>query len=217
MKKGVACLLLAFFSNFSYSQTCIDSRSEDSTTLIKIYLDLASKGTIDHWNFSNRLELIDPLRIQLSSDGCHIQFLNLADTDIHFDQDQIPNDFSRFTELADLNLSQCNITGTIPKSLYQLNKLKSLNLSYNQLAGNLDADLKYLSQLEVLSLSENKLEGELIPELFTLKNLKEISLRHNLLKGILPESIGDLTNLEILRLGQNQFSGRRCAGSRGTP
>lgn len=207
MKKGVACLLLAFFSNFSYSQTCIDSRSQDSTTLIKIYLDLASKGTIDHWNFSNRLELIDPLRIQLSPDGCHIQFLNFADTDIHFDQDRIPNDFSRFSELADLNLSQCNITGTIPKSLYQLNKLKNLNLSYNQLTGNLDADLKYLSQLEVLSLSENKLEGELIPELFTLKNLKEISLRHNLLKGILPESIGDLTNLEILRLGQNQFSG----------
>jgi len=190
-----------------HGQGCLYTRQSDSLFLVKFYDGLENKGLMFEWDFAKPLDKIDPLRVRLSSDGCHIEYLNFENSGLKTQGYLFPMLLLGMTHLKYLNLSFCNLKGNIPNELYNLNNLSHLDLSYNFFSGRLNPSISKLTNLEYLVLSENQLFGELIPEIFQLTSLKDLNLRKNKLSGGISFKISKLKNLEKLRLGQNNFTG----------
>ena len=105
-----------------------------------------------------------------------------------------------------LNLSQKQLTGTIPAALSGLTNLDSLDLGSNQLTGAIP-DLSALTNLTNLRLNTNQLSGAIPATLSALTNLQKLHLQDNQLSGTIPAALSGLTNLEDLFLNTNQLTG----------
>ncbi len=110
-----------------------------------------------------------------------------------------PNEWAN---VVGLELSQNNLTGTLPDSFINLSHLRYVNMHSNAITGTLP-ELESLSELYSLSLSRNQLNGE-IPSLPS--EIVTILLAHNQLTGSIPEIAG-LSALIQLELHDNQLSG----------
>ncbi|XP_059652362.1 receptor-like protein 14 isoform X2 [Cornus florida] len=144
------------------------------------------------------------------------------------------DDFSNWTpkfQLKILSLSNCSLTGEIPKFLFHQHKLRFLDLSHNHLKGVLPYWLlNNNSRLEFLNMRNNYLTGQfdLPPRLnvswldisnnnFTgqlqenisrrLPYISYLNLSTNFFHGILPSSLCNMRYLEKLDLSHNKFSG----------
>ena len=81
-----------------------------------------------------------------------------------------------------------------------------LDLSNNDLSGSIPGQLGQLQELVQLSLSTNRLNGTFPSELPPyLTNLKVLKLRGNELTGPIPNHIGMMVSLDLLDLGENLF------------
>ncbi len=116
----------------------------------------------------------------------------------------IADDSGRVTEL---NLSENELSGSIPPELGNLSKLEWLILSQNSLNGTIPSELSYLSKLSLLNVFSNQLSGSIPPELGNLANLEGLSLAANRLNGTVPPELRNLTKLTLLYLHSNQLSG----------
>ncbi|XP_057462535.1 receptor-like protein 7 [Actinidia eriantha] len=99
------------------------------------------------------------------------------------------------------------LTGEIPSSICQENSLRALDLSDNNLSGTIPQCLALTSNdLLMLNLSHNSLHGSIRPTIF-MKNSKlmMIDLSQNQLQGPVPRSLENCRSLEILVLGNNQI------------
>ena len=106
-----------------------------------------------------------------------------------------------------LDLSNNDLTGSIPPELGGLANLRWLALHENKLKGAIPRELYRLGNLEVLMLGSNKLTGTIPPELGGLANLRWLNLDKNKLKGAIPRELYRLANLEVLDLGRNKLTG----------
>ncbi|XP_058111848.1 receptor-like protein 35 [Magnolia sinica] len=119
-------------------------------------------------------------------------------------------EFPQNNTLQQLILSDTRFSGKLPAdSLSNLKFLTELDLSNCNLSGSLPSSLLNLTKLQYLYLSSNKLSGP-IPSPYgnELLNLKVISLENNLLNGTIPSSLLSLPSLQMLVLGGNQLSGQ---------
>ena len=106
-----------------------------------------------------------------------------------------------------LDLSENNLTGTLPVEWGGLSELQSLKLYFNSLSGSIPAELGQLPELEELWLSSNSLSGPIPAELGQLSELEELWLNNNSLSGPIPAELGQLSKLEVLVLQDNSLSG----------
>ncbi|XP_062073798.1 receptor-like protein EIX1 [Humulus lupulus] len=121
---------------------------------------------------------------------------------------QIPNEIGDFFNLGHLTVSNTEISGPIPMSLFgKLLSLKWLDLSFNNLNGFLPETLASLSHLEHLDISKNQLSGTLPHSLGSLSNLEFLECSNNHLSGPLPQSLGSLSKLRFLGIYNNKLSG----------
>ena len=109
--------------------------------------------------------------------------------------------------VIELNLSENELSGSIPPELGNLSKLEWLVLSQNSLNGTIPSELSNLSKLSLMSVFSNELSGSIPPELGNLANLEGLSLGANRLSGTVPPELGSLTKLTLLYLHSNQLSG----------
>ena len=114
--------------------------------------------------------------------------------------------------VAELNLPDDNLSGTIPSELGDLRRLVYLDLYSNQLSGSVPVELGNLANLTVLDLSYNQLSGFIPPELGNLSSLIHLTVCGNgQLDGPIPPELGNLARLESLCLssyeGVTQLSG----------
>ena len=116
------------------------------------------------------------------------------------------------SNLEYLNLSDNQLTGTIPSALGSLSNLTHLDLrsaaelgSDNALTGTIPAILGNLSNLEYLDLSDNALTGTIPTTLGDLSNLEYLALDYNKLTGSIPPALGSLSNLTHLDLSSASF------------
>ena len=109
--------------------------------------------------------------------------------------------------VIELNLSENELSGSIPPELGNLSKLEWLALSQNSLNGTIPSELGYLSKLSGLSLFSNQLSGSIPTELGELTNLEGMSISGNRLSGTVPPELGNLTKLSVLYLHSNQLNG----------
>lgn len=119
----------------------------------------------------------------------------------------IPASLSDLTELEWLRLYTNNLSGSIPSSLGSLEDLEILDIRYNDLTGSIPTELGNLSNLEYLRFHDNDLSGSIPASLGQLDNLIDLSLGMNDLSGSIPPELGDMSTLRILALYRNDLTG----------
>ncbi|KAJ3006339.1 UNVERIFIED_CONTAM: hypothetical protein HDU68_004149 [Siphonaria sp. JEL0065] len=159
------------------------------------------------WNFatedSNDLDQ-GPARIPLpTSLGCleSLQVLKLRRV-----RGPIPPEFSGLRSLERLIL-QHNQLVNIPVEIGALTSLTYLDLSYCQLNGSLPDEIGLLVSLEFLFLEVNCLEGGLPESLGNLVHLCGLQLYRNKFTGRIPASFGKMRSLSRLLISHNKLSG----------
>jgi PKD repeat protein len=110
-----------------------------------------------------------------------------------------------FSRVISIDLSNNNLEGAIPDSIFMLPELVRLDLFNNNITGQIPAFVGDSTNLEYLDLDKNNLSGPVPSEIGKLTKLTTLWLARNKFNE-LPESIGDLTNLRNLFLQDNEFS-----------
>ena len=110
----------------------------------------------------------------------------------------IPTSIASIGTLSWLDLSGCNLTGTIPAGFGTLPNLKLFYLSYNQLNGSLPSFSPNSSIVELYA-DSNGLSGPLPATLADLRNLNKLYLQSNRLTGSVPNIVCTLSGYNLER------------------
>ncbi|MED6144929.1 hypothetical protein PIB30_020051 [Stylosanthes scabra] len=169
-------------------------------------------------NFSAPLAILDLSQNYLTSQAIFNWVLNFTsnlqvlDLSYNILRCTIPDDFgSIMLSLENIELSNNNLEGPIPKSLGNICTLKSFSAFNNHLTGDLSSFIHNSSRCTSSSLQEVLLSGNKIhsmsPDISNILSLKELWLSDNELHGEIPTSLGLLTKLEYLFLEGNSLEG----------
>ncbi|KAJ3098451.1 hypothetical protein HDU97_003992 [Phlyctochytrium planicorne] len=120
----------------------------------------------------------------------------------------LPPTLGDLTGLTALYLYNNHFTGPIPDEYSKLSNMEDLELHHNSLSGNLTASLGNLTKLKTLTLWENQLSGQIPDEWSQLTNLEDVELNGNSLSGRPPAWFALFTKLKSLYLYNNQFTGQ---------
>ncbi len=98
-----------------------------------------------------------------------------------------------------LDLSDNNLTGTLPQEIGEFVDVKDMNLSENGLSDTIPATIGDLEHLGSLNLSNNGFAGPVPRSIGSLDSLRRLDLSGNEMSGALPSSFVQLGALEQLR------------------
>lgn len=104
------------------------------------------------------------------------------------------------------NWKTANPVGTWSGVTVSNGRVITLNLSNNNLTGSIPSVIGNLTNLTQLQLFNNQLSGGIPTQIGNLTNLTSLGLENNLLSGTLPTSISNLTILSSLTLSGNQLT-----------
>ena len=141
----------------------------------------------------------------------------------------IPNNINKLTNLIQLDMSTCGLSGEIPNSLYLMSNLYSfdsgnagadwyemfgdsvlgaqLRQNYNHISGNLSSAVAGMTGLAGFGVAGNDIEGSIPKEFGQLQQLEGLSLAENKLSGTIPMELSNLTNLKYMHLHENNIEG----------
>ncbi|PQM33753.1 receptor-like protein 12 [Prunus yedoensis var. nudiflora] len=139
----------------------------------------------------------------------------------NFSGQLLPNSIGNLKRLSKIDISTCNFTGPIPRSMGDLTQLLTgqinsphwenltnlvnLDMRHNLLDGTIPPSLFSLPVLQKLQLANNQFSGQLLG-FATISVLDTLDLSSNHLEGPIPMSIFNLRELKILSLPSNNFS-----------
>lgn len=161
----------------------------DSIQYLSIH-DNGFTGTIpDRIGFLKKLKHFDvssnlltgtiPDTIQLLTD-----LVSLTASSNNFSRQRLDGTyFDVLTNLHDLALKDCSLTGSIPESLSYLTSLRMLDLDRNELVGSIPTLFGRLKHLAILQLNRNMLTGKIPNQLSHLEKLQILLLDGNNLHG----------------------------------
>ncbi|XP_058006588.1 receptor-like protein EIX1 [Hevea brasiliensis] len=193
-------------------------------------LEVLDLGGVDLSNAVNWLHAINllPSLTELSFFSCQLPILQQSLSFVNFTSlnvlDLSYNSFhstipkwlveSSYT-LHHLNLTRCQLQGSIPDAFVNFTSLTVLDFSYNNLQGSIPHNFGNMTSLVVLDLTFNSLEGSipqtlgLIQEQQRIKHspLRELYLSYNKLNGSLERILPQLSELVVLEVASNSFQG----------
>ncbi|XP_059627523.1 receptor-like protein EIX2 [Cornus florida] len=94
-----------------------------------------------------------------------------------------------------------------------LGLVRSIDLSNNNLSGSIPYELFSLHALQVLNLSHNQITGKILENIGGMTMLESFDISRNHLLGEILQSTSNLTFLSYLDLSYNNFSGRIPSGT----
>ncbi|BBN03281.1 hypothetical protein MPTK1_2g22270 [Marchantia polymorpha subsp. ruderalis] len=211
--RALAWVLFLFTILWDRAEGQQDGRS-DGLALEK-FMDSVRPGHSDNYNATVNPCDWNAARVQCVNSG-RVSMLNLTGFGL---SGQIPpGTLSNLTFLTDLNLSDNNLTESLPIDLPQLANLVNLNLARNNFSGSVTDIVRALSALVQVDLSTNKFEGDVLNAFQSLRALTNLDLSGNNFNGTIPDGFCDAPrNLRTLHLGSNRFTGliptsfERCA------
>lgn len=118
-----------------------------------------------------------------------------------------PNSVARLRALSILDLSNNQLSGTLPDDLGTLANLHTLDFSHNFFSGPIPSTFGGLSSLLNLSLAANQLNASIPSSLGTLRHLLSLNLSSNSLREGIPLELSQMESLKVLDLRSNQLSG----------
>ncbi|XP_028773165.1 receptor-like protein EIX1 [Neltuma alba] len=95
--------------------------------------------------------------------------------------------------VVNMDLSDNNLVGVIPKSITQLSRLIGLNLSHNHLKGKIPERIGDIKLLESFDISCNNFSGRIPETMPALTSLSYLNLSYNNLLGPIPTETSFLT------------------------
>jgi Leucine-rich repeat (LRR) protein len=158
------------------------------------------------YSFDHRitLELKEPILRSLVANLTSLHKLDLSDVNI---SSTMPNILANLSSLTHLSLRSCGLHGEFPKDIFKLSKVRYLDVCGNEgLTGYLP-DFTWSSPLETLNVGYTSFSSELPPSIENLGNLIELSMNGCNFSGSIPSSLGNLTKLIVLDLFDNYFVG----------
>ncbi|KAL2334691.1 hypothetical protein Fmac_015904 [Flemingia macrophylla] len=108
--------------------------------------------------------------------------------------------------VTNIDLSNNNLSGTIPREITDLDGLIYLNLSHNQLSSKIPPSIGNMRLLESIDISRNQLSGEIPSTISNLSFLSRLDVSHNHLKGKIP------TGTQIQSFEALDFAGNNLCG-----
>ncbi|KAL5576308.1 hypothetical protein UlMin_018007 [Ulmus minor] len=110
--------------------------------------------------------------------------------------------------VLNLRLPDMGLQGKFPRGIKNCSSLTGLDLSNNQLSGTIPSDIaRLLPFVTSLDLSNNKFSGEIPKSLSNCNYLNLLKLDHNQLSGSLPMELGLLDRIKSFSVANNQLSG----------
>ncbi|XP_049407420.1 receptor-like protein Cf-9 [Solanum stenotomum] len=204
------------FNNFSGSY--ISPKFREFSSLTHLDLSYSSFTGLIPAEISH-LSKLHMLRIQSFSDGLrfgphnfelllknltqlrelHLSFVNISST--------IPLKFSSY--LTNLRLSDTQIYGILPESVFHLSNLESLDLSFNPQLTVRFPTTKWNSSTSLMELYLSNVNATgRIPESFGhLTSLRTLRILSCNLSGSIPKPLWNITNIEVLDLDDNHLVG----------
>ncbi|KAI3849181.1 hypothetical protein MKW92_046575 [Papaver armeniacum] len=115
----------------------------------------------------------------------------------------IPEQLANFTSLSVLNLSYCQLQGSVP----YLPQLRELDVSFNYLQPNLTRMFENRwPKLKVLQITSNQINGPIPSSISNAPSLVSLSAAWGTIQGSLPSSIYNLSGLHHLDLSKNDIT-----------
>eukprot|EP01084_Bolivina_argentea_P142069 249600_1 len=121
--------------------------------------------------------------------------------------------------ITEIELTNNNLTGYIPKSIYNLTELESFDIhssrpidyrgcnGTNLQNSSLPETFYNLTKLTDINIEYVCLSGIISDNIANLKNLVSLQNHGNYIYGTIPMALDKCTNLEILKLGRNPING----------
>ena len=183
--------------------TCLGTvpcRPRDSLILVDLYNATNGASWANTWNLNTPIDTW--YGINLNSEEC-VAEIDLSNNGL---TGTLPPSLGNLSALTDLDLSNNSIGGSLPSELGNLGALTHLNLGQNSFTGNLPSSLGNLTQLMVLTLQDNPtFTGGIPTEWGTLSNLQTLNLSNCRLFGNIPTELGNLGQLTLLNLANNSL------------
>ncbi|MCP4218273.1 MAG: hypothetical protein GY765_26795, partial [bacterium] len=147
--------------------------------------------------------------VTVNSSLGQVEVINLENNTLN---GTLPAELNNLPQLKTLKLNTNAITGAFPQ-LGNLTNLLELNLADCALSGSVPSVLGNLTALQTLSLKNNGLTGEIPAEFGNLTALTSLQLQSNILTGVMPVTLTALTNLpaESLDIRWNGLSTQDAA------
>ncbi|GMP39414.1 hypothetical protein CsSME_00010258 [Camellia sinensis var. sinensis] len=119
----------------------------------------------------------------------------------------LPFSLSNFSSLQILLLGGNKFSGLIPPSIGKLHQVLKLDLSGNSLSGEIPPEIGNCNHLTYLDLSMNNLSGSIPPEISNTQIMNYLNLSRNQLNNTIPKSIGSMKSLTTADFSFNDLSG----------
>jgi Leucine-rich repeat (LRR) protein len=179
-------------------------RASDSLALVALYNSLGGADWDDNSNWLDETVFLEDwygVTTSAAETGS-VTRLDLSDNDL---SGTIPSDIGNFGSIERLDLSDNNLSGTIPSDIGDLTSLEQLKLQGNSLSGSIPGAIGSLTDLKWLDLSNNSLSGSIPSAIGSLSSVQRLYLNNNSLSGSLPAEFYDLTSVFDVNLSNNSI------------
>ncbi|XP_008225908.1 PREDICTED: LRR receptor-like serine/threonine-protein kinase GSO1 [Prunus mume] len=109
--------------------------------------------------------------------------------------------------LRDLDVSENNLSGTIPLSICNMQEMSRISLRNNQLLGEFPQRWSLWSVIQLIDVSHNNLSGSIPNSMAIPSSLMVFKANNNNFSGEIPLFFQNCTSLVLLNLGGNKFTG----------
>ncbi|GJP80179.1 hypothetical protein CLOP_g10400, partial [Closterium sp. NIES-67] len=134
----------------------------------------------------------------------HVVSLDLSNSDV---SGSIPSLIGNLIYLTSLNLGNNRFSGTLPTTIGRLTNLVEWDLQYNDFTGNLPKSISAMQRIGMLNIAQNTFAGSIPDCMSKLAKLKILDMHSNSMSGQLLSNLKALKQLNYLDLSYNGFSG----------
>ncbi|MDD2345818.1 MAG: hypothetical protein PHY85_06710, partial [Bacteroidales bacterium] len=114
-------------------------------------------------------------------------------------------DVNDFDQVARINLSNNNLSGSLTSSIGSLTRLNSLELYNNKISGSLPYTIGRMQRLVYMHIYNNQFTGNIPDSICQLNNLAAFEIHNNNFTGKIPECLVQKPLLHDLWIYNNEF------------